>query len=443
MSGMQQLDDVERFAIYLADSFGCSHLADLPPAASEWQMHPVPRDGASRGERMRVEALPTGSAAPLSQSILVCRPPSAESCRALLPALASGLDHAPAALLVVRPCAAMPQPASLRNLLLQNGLDPAFVGWTPGNNPEKQLIAVLESNRRPRTREERGRCRVVAFMAAYNEGDIIGQSLRYLIGQGIGVYVLDNWSTDSTFEQVSPFVGGGVVGLERFPPGGPDPTYEWRKILARVETLAGQIDADWFMLHDVDERRYAPWSNLTLRDAVRRVDACGFNCIDHVVVQHWPTREEFEPDLPLEMQLPYYTFTDHAGHFHQRRAWKNPGVGVSLAPSAGHDVRFPGRLVYPFKFLLRHYPIRSQAHGERKVFADRARRWNQEERSLGWHQQYDHLTRGASLLRDPAAMQRVCGAEFEEQFLIERLSGIGVFDEAPSWATAPRQSFDW
>ena len=43
------------------------------------------------------------------------------------------------------------------------------------------------------------------------------------------------------------------------------------------------------------------------------------------------------------------------------------------------------------RFLLRQYPIRSQAHGTRKVFSDRRARLDPEERALGWHVQYEAL----------------------------------------------------
>jgi len=170
-------------------------------------------------------------------------------------------------------------------------------------------------------------------------------------------------------------------------------------------------------------------------------DRCGFNCIDHIVLNFHPTDDRFDPTTDVEEQLRYFSFSDHEGHFHQRKAWKHLGHRVDLASTAGHDIRYPGRLVYPFKFLMKHYPIRSQAHGERKVFQDRAKRWSAEERSLGWHKQYDELERSRSFLHDPSTLRYFDAASFYDECLIERLSGIGVFKEAPWWATGPRQQF--
>ena len=414
---------VDQFGTYLAEAFGCSQVIAI--SSSDDEHAHIARDESARA---------------LARSILIGRVEPHALTGALLSALHRALDHAPAGLLVVPSGARIASPLELQRLLSEHQFAVPFAGWT--DEHPRSLVAVLENHRSPRLRPEPADFRVVAFMPTFNEADIISQSLRYLVAQGIDVYVLDNWSTDGTAEQAEQFLRAGVIEVERFPASGPVPTYEWRRILGRVEELAGTIAADWFMLHDADERRYPPWPGISLKRGLSHVDCCGFTCIDHVVVHHWPIRERFDPSASLESQLPSCTFSDHPGHFHQRRAWKNPGCDVSLAPSAGHDVRFPGRLVYPFKFLLHHYPIRSQQHGERKVFEERVERWNPQERSLGWHRQYDGARPGHSFLRDPAAMKNLDERTFHETYLIQRLSGVGVFGAPPSWATGPRERFE-
>jgi hypothetical protein len=141
--------------------------------------------------------------------------------------------------------------------------------------------------------------------------------------------------------------------------------------------------------------------------------------------------------VDIERQLEHFEFSDHPGHFHQRRAWKRSEVQVGLVRSAGHDVSFDGRRVYPYKFLLKHYPIRSEAHGRRKILQDRQNRWNPRERAWGWHRQYDQVGPGR-FLRDPATLRRFDPDTFGEEYLVQRLSGVGVFREPPAWATRPR-----
>jgi hypothetical protein len=102
--------------------------------------------------------------------------------------------------------------------------------------------------------------------------------------------------------------------------------------------------------------------------------------------------------------------------------------------TAGHDARFYGRRVYPFKFLLKHYPIRSHAHGRRKVVHERRARRNHAERALGWHQQNEHVDR---FIRIPTELEHCDPQTFYERRLIERLSGVRIYAGPPDWATPP------
>jgi chromosome segregation ATPase len=74
-------------------------------------------------------------------------------------------------------------------------------------------------------------------------------------------------------------------------------------------------------------------------------------------------------------------------------------------PSGGHEVGIPNRRVFPIPFLLRHYPIRGQAHGRRKVFSDRRGRFVDRERARQWHIQYDAIEESHDFLADPATLR--------------------------------------
>src|ERR1044072_3189442 len=241
--------------------------------------------------------------------------------------------------------------------------------------------------------------RVVVLMSAYNEEDIIVPCLQYLIKQGLEVYLIDNWSTDATVELASEFLGKGLLAIEKFPPDRPSSHYVWKDILLRMEQLTKEIAADWFVFHDVDEIRSSPWPGLSLRDAILRVDSEGFNCIDHTVITFYPIDNDFSAGVDFEAYFKYFEFSDRPGQFIEIKAWKNLGRRISLSKSGGHEVRFDGRCTYPFRFLLKHYPVRSQAHGEKKIFRERKARWFPQERDKGWHTHYDHITKGHSFLR--------------------------------------------
>lgn len=247
---------------------------------------------------------------------------------------------------------------------------------------------------------------VVAIIAAYNEADIIGRVIAHLVDQGVGVYVIDNHSTDATRTVVETFAGRGLIGAETFPPGAVKGDAEgggirWQDILARKQALATELEADWFIHHDADEIRESPWANLTLRDAIHLVDRLGYNAIDFEVFNFWPTGGVQTGDL-----LEGFRYYESGQTFDrlQIKCWKKSDSPADLVPSGGHEADFPGRCVFPIRFVLRHYPIRSPAHGARKVFAERRDRFAQSERDLRWHVQYDRFDPGEGFTRDAASL---------------------------------------
>ena len=244
---------------------------------------------------------------------------------------------------------------------------------------------------------------VVALVAAYNEADVIGAVVGDLIAQGVQVYVLDDGSTDGTAAAVEPYRGRGVLAIERLAGGGAAGPFDWERILKRKAELARSLDADWFIHHDGDEFRESPWAGVTLREGIARVDALGYNAIDFELLNFWPTHDDFRPGDDPREAFRFYQRGDAFDRL-QIRCWKKSEAPVDLAGSGGHDVGFPGRRVFPLRFLLRHYPIRGQAHGERKVFHERRGRFVPAERARGWHVQYDAVKEGASFLRDPATL---------------------------------------
>jgi Glycosyl transferase family 2 len=252
--------------------------------------------------------------------------------------------------------------------------------------------------------------RVIAMIAAFNEEDIISSVIRHLVDNGVDVYLIDNHSTDDTVKEASQWLGRGLVHIERFPqplssgcdsPG----SFDWSGILRRKEELATELSADWLIHHDADEIRESPWPGLTLKEAIRWVDKLGYNCIDFQVLNFRPVDDNFQRgDDPRS----YFTLFENIDYFDkvQLKCWKVSNAPASLVPSGGHEVRFEGRRVFPISFLLRHYPIRGQRHGLKKVFGERKNRFLESERSKGWHIQYDQIKdEKHEFLRDPATLR--------------------------------------
>jgi len=325
-------------------------------------------------------------------------------------------------------------PVELEDLLYAEGLNAEFIGWTASDNvtyEKKTIMAVITNT----AIAKKLRCgapadfRVVAFTAAYNEEDIIVQSIRKWTDQGISVHVLENWSTDATYDLAKELESHLPVTVERFPREGPSQYFDWGAMLDRIEVPSREIEADWFIRRGADEVLVSPWPGVSYKDALYIVDQAGFNCVDHTIVEFHPVDDGFEAGMDHEAYFRHFDFRNLSNPT-QRKAWKNCGHSISTIASAGHDVLFDGRRVFPFKFLLKHYSFRSQSHGEKKVFRERKARWNPKERARGWHIHYDSMQEGHRFVQSHTAKAVFEEDLFNKTYLVERLAGIGTHRNA-------------
>ena len=248
--------------------------------------------------------------------------------------------------------------------------------------------------------------RVIALISAFNEGDIIGRVIQHLVENEVDAYLLDNHSTDDTVAQAERWLGSGLVGIERFPEHSNDAfsSFDWTAILHRKEELGSRLAADWFIHHDADEIRDSPWPGTNLKQALEWVDAKGYNCVNFTVFNFPPIDDGFaQGDDPRT----YFTRYEAAAAFDklQLKAWKAAAGAVTLTASGGHEATIPNRRVFPIPFILRHYPIRGQTHGVRKVVRERTARFRADEKAKGWHLQYNgSADESHSFLRDPSEL---------------------------------------
>jgi predicted nucleic acid-binding Zn-ribbon protein len=247
-------------------------------------------------------------------------------------------------------------------------------------------------------------CRLVAIIAAFNEEDIIGPAVAHLVEQGASIYLLDDGSTDRTVAVAREHAGQGLIAVETLAsPAPPDAgTFCLSRILARKAQLARTLDADWFINQDADEFRDSPWPHLTLQEAVALVGRLGWNAIDFEVFTFVPDGQEFrtgeDPRRRFQRYLPAAEF-DRL----QIRCWKKTARCVDLVSTGGHEAIFDRRRVFPIRFPMRHYPFRSAAHANRKIFRERKPRFDPEERARGWHVQYDQFVESGPVIADPSS----------------------------------------
>src|SRR5581483_4877139 len=97
----------------------------------------------------------------------------------------------------------------------------------------------------------------------------------------------------------------------------------------------------------------------------------------------------------------------------------------------GHEARFPQRQIFPYKFLLKHYPLRSPDQARRKIFAERLPRYHPRAKVIGWHIQYDHWKPDDEFLWQRSSLLRFEETETRREYLTEMLSGIGIGPRPP------------
>lgn len=269
--------------------------------------------------------------------------------------------------------------------------------------------------------------RVLAVISQFNESDIIEPVISHLLSQGVDVHVIDNWSNDGSYEAVEALskIHPDRITLERFPKHNTN-SYEWTKILRRVTEVAKERPQyRWIMSNDADEIRWSPWPGVSLQRAISFIDHVGFNLIDYTVFNFYPTADGYRQGMnPLKF-FKYGDFGHEGWHFMQLKTWRsNPKADI--ASSGGHLASLPDAKIFPIKFFLSHYSIRSNQQASKKVFTDRKPRFTATEKQKGWHSHYDKIKESTNFIRDQHSLIRTNNGQLSGDFLLERISGISI-----------------
>jgi len=293
--------------------------------------------------------------------------------------------------------------------------------------PRRKLTFLLDSVKDP--------FKVVAIICAFNEGDIIYQVIKHLVENGVLVYLLNHHSTDNTLEEASRWLGRGLLHIELFPDESDisseyEQVFALRKITERVEQLHLELGADWYLHYDADEFRESPWPAMTLRDAIKLVDALGYNAIDFELLNFRPTDDSFVPKDDVRKYLHYYEPGEELNK-PQIKAWKNFGQCIDLSSFLGHQPLFEGRKVFPGRFITLHFPVRSSAHGLKKILKERRNRFDEGEKAEGCHVQYDLVSEGYNFIRDRGELTRYCPRAVRRKLWLDSAFTEGRYSNAP------------
>lgn len=271
--------------------------------------------------------------------------------------------------------------------------------------------------------------KILTIMAVYNEDDIVSQTIEHYINQGTDVYVIDNNSNDETpkiIEALKEKYPGQVMS-ENFPKQAVKAhVYDAKKLKQRIDQVAAESNYEWILFSDADEMRTSPSLELTLVEYISMVDNLKYNAIDFTVIDFWPTKDGYDGSQNPKTFFKYFEFGRRPGHFQQVKGWKNQHKLVGLEIGGGHGLNFEGMKVYPLKFLLKHYPIRSNEQAYRKLYQDRIP--IKSALKKGWHSHYARLRDRSKYIRKPRELTKFTQS-FYDKFYVERLTGVGLRDE--------------
>ena len=113
------------------------------------------------------------------------------------------------------------------------------------------------------------------------------------------------------------------------------------------------------------------WPDISFRGGLYIADVMGFNAVDLTVLNFHAIDNRFEPGMDPEHSLPFFEFGRVSAHSLEIKTWRQGAERVNLSESGGHEARFAGRRVFPYKFMLKHYPLHSTEQARRKVFQER------------------------------------------------------------------------
>lgn len=220
--------------------------------------------------------------------------------------------------------------------------------------------------------------RAVAIIAGRNAEVHISRCLQQWISDECSVVFIDHDSDDRTVDIAKSYLGRGLLSIERSPWTG---VFSLRDQLLRKDEIARQLDTDWIIHADADEWHCSPWNGMTMLEAIERVDAEGFNCIqfDEMTFVPWPDEDFYHPNYHREM-LWYYAFEPFTPHL--MRAWRRT-IEPNNVGSGGHMLTASVPLSpHPTHFTLRHYIVLSFNHACRKYIG---RPYDPQELAIGWH----------------------------------------------------------
>jgi Glycosyl transferase family 2 len=204
--------------------------------------------------------------------------------------------------------------------------------------------------------------RLLGVLLCYNDGDLVGEAVQYLVEQGHHVVAWDHGSDDETGD-VLQRLRGELVELKTIPR-----SFDFYDLYPEMSRhlLANYVDRyDWISWPDQDEFLEGPDRARTYEQWVEEVFESPYDWVEFRNFNYWWT----DLDRPsagstTERVRHYSLFADCPPRI---RGWRASATNIRRF---NHNE--PNGTRYPTLFNLRHYPMRSREHMWRRLERDRA-----------------------------------------------------------------------
>jgi len=242
--------------------------------------------------------------------------------------------------------------------------------------------------------------RVVAIIAIHNERPYLANCLTHLVQNGVEYAIIDNGSTDGAENILSePRFAAGLVAVQHLPFTG---VFDLNAQLVAKQRLAATLDADWFIHLDADEIMHSYQEQESLKSAIVRLDAQGWQVINFDEFVFLPVDANYVTDCEgMQPLLHYYFFEPKRPRL--MRAWKATN-NLSNVGSGGHILTGADFRLAPEPLTLRHYIFRDQGHAFEKY---RRRQYSQAEIARGWHYNRVGQPETKFTFPSPTALERI------------------------------------
>jgi glycosyltransferase involved in cell wall biosynthesis len=252
--------------------------------------------------------------------------------------------------------------------------------------------------------------KITAILAIRNEEAYLANCLRHLVSNGVDFVIIDNGSSDGSaaIYRRREFANS-LVSVKELPFTVMFSLSE--QLRSKMEVIA-TLATDLVVHLDADEVMHSNVEGETLKEALGRLDAAGWNAANFDEFVFLPIESEYLPEASGHQPIIHYYFFQPS--FPRLiRAWRK-ARGFSLLEHGGHLFTEPDLRLAPEYLVLRHYVVRSQEHAFRKYTE---REFSTEDLDKGWHRMRINQAKESFRFPPPDFLRKI---SHPDDFMLDR-----------------------